>query len=679
MTCVPDSPKFRLLNHLVGWDPDSVESLTGLGVAQGVQLAPLDPGAESLDQATLSRWLPPARLAKACGVCRWYLVTPCPPRSRLLVRDACAPCWTEPAPGARAVLGRARAVAAAPDRISVSDTDLGAVLFFTDQGRRQLGRAAFPRPGAIAYAAWREWLLVDEATGALRRLDMAGVDRGLLSPALPVGSAGQIDRLAVDGACRVWIAVGRPDGRFTLWQAEREDSDFKPATLAELSAAFDPTGLARVTDRGFCFDAEATPGGAGNAEGCGPCSSWYGRPLTDLPQAHPTPVLADQGQLLTLAIDSGVPRCPWHRVRLDAGIPLGTTVAVAVASSEQPDPVPQGLAQGAWSGFQPGVPHPADWQEGPLNSLDFLIQQPPGRYLFLRLRLTGDGFKTPRVQRIRLDFPRRTSLDQLPYIFRETPEAEDFSQRLLSLFDAFLENVDEMIERLPALLDAGGVPDEVLPWLGRYLDITMDPAWDAGRRRRILLAAPKLYRMRGTRDGMRAAIALVFDVDPVIEELPVQRPWGAVGGFRLAAGARLFGPSRWRFRLDRSRLGQAPIRSYGNPDRDPFNALAYRFRVRVPLHLDDETRRRMEALIEAQKPAHTVASLHDGAKAFILAPQVSLGIDTVFGPSRPSVLIDNEPGLRLGRASILAAAPGKAAEGVRAGQNATAGGAFVLG
>src|SRR5207253_3407809 len=55
--------------------------------------------------------------------------------------------------------------------------------------------------------------------------------------------------------------------------------------------------------------------------------------------------------------------------------------------------------------FPAGIPHPADWQDAPGGALDFLVDQPPARYLYLRLRLTG-GVATPLVRRIRLDFPR---------------------------------------------------------------------------------------------------------------------------------------------------------------------------------------------------------------------------------------------------------------------------------
>jgi phage tail-like protein len=267
--------------------------------------------------------------------------------------------------------------------------------------------------------------------------------------------------------------------------------------------------------------------------------------------------------------------------------------------------------------------------------------------------MTGDGLQTPRLQRVRLDFPRQTSLDQLPQVFRDTPDVEDFSERFLSLFDAFLADVDEQIERLPALLDTAGVPAPVLPWLGTFLDIAMDPAWDQARRRRVLQAAPKLYRMRGTVDGLRAAIRLVFDVEAVVQEHALERPWAGLGKAMLSSGARLFGPATWRFTLDRSRLDQAPLRSYGQVDLDPFNALAYRFDVFVPLSLDGATGQRLQNLVDAQKPAHTVVRLHGrDAGGFLLGPRLTLGIDTEFRPFDPSVLGDRG-GVRLGRGSVL--------------------------
>ncbi len=658
MSCLPLPATFRLFDSLVGWDPDTVEGISGLDLASGLQLAFIGGAGGIVPADDVSGWLAPAALARGCAPCEWFLVTPCPPESRLLRKDVCSPCFTEAEPGAVGVLRCAVAVAVAGRNVAVADRGQNAVLLFADHGRRLVTRVAFANPGPIAFAPWQEWLVVDPARNRLARLDLAGFSRGHLRPSLP----GVVDRMAVDSEERVWVAIEEPplDDRkqVSLWHATRDAAEFTRATFDDLQRAFEPNGITVTSPRGFCLAAGETA--------CGPCFSWYGRELsTPLTAVAPSSQYQTQGQALTLAIDSGIPRCRWHRVRWQGSVPAGTTVSISVATSEQPLPASQGVADGIWSAFAPGLPHPGDWQRVD-NLRDFLIRQPEGRYLFVRIRMTGDGRQTPRIRRMRIDFPRQTSLDQLPLVFRDSPEAEDFSERLLALFDSFLDDVDEQIERMPALLDVDGVPEGVLPWLGSFLDIAMDPAWDTARRRRLLQAAPKLYRLRGTVDGMRAAIRLVFDVDPVIREAANERAWGALGAVALGGGVRLFGPSQWRFRLDRSRLGRAPLRSVGQVELDPFSSVAYRFDVLVPLKLSTQLRQRMQLLIDAQKPAHTVVRLLDSRGQFLLGGEVSVGVDTMLAPFDPSVL-GSGGNVRLGRATILSGARAADADALRFG------------
>src|SRR5439155_5930031 len=255
------------------------------------------------------------------------------------------------------------------------------------------------------------------------------------------------------------------------------------------------------------------------------------------------PRLETKGQLLTGPLDSGIPRCRWHRVRMDADVPVGTSLELAVATNEDLHAAPQGDKKRnlGWEDFEPGVPHFSDWTAGPRGSKDFLIEQPPGRYLYVRLRLLGSGTDTPRVRRIRIDFPRVTSLEHLPDVYRENPKAEDFTERFLSLFDATIEDLDGVIQRYPALLDPSGVPAQVLPWLGGFFDVAFNPKWDAAKRREILKAVPGLYRQRGTVDGLKAAVKLAFGVEPVIQESFSTAVWGALG-----AGRRRICPCRKR-------------------------------------------------------------------------------------------------------------------------------------
>jgi phage tail-like protein len=441
-------------------------------------------------------------------------------------------------------------------------------------------------------------------------------------------AAGDVVAIAPGGECDVYIATRDGTGMRGLWRARRGDANFTAAALDALPAS----GVRIATDRGFCL------GHLRNGVPQALCYDWYGRPIAESLVGSLAPQRrAATGSLATVALDSGIPRCRWHRVRIDADLPTATSVEVRIATTEDAS----------------AQPHAADWNGPAAGTLDFLVDQPPGRFLHVRIALAGDGIATPTVRRIRLDFPRSTSLEFLPAVYRENAPAEDFTERFLAIFDAEIEKVDRAIERFPALLDAAGVPDEVLPWLGGFLDVVFEPAWDPARRRELLRALPRLYALRGTVAGLHQAIRVLFDTEPVIQELGPERAWGKLGanGTAVLRGTRLFGRSRARMRLGRSALGSAPLMSRGNPDRDPVGAGAYRFRVLVP-PLAREARARLERLVEAQKPAHTQAAVRMGGSGFLLGAGTALGVDTALVPL-PAPVLGRAGNVRLARASVL--------------------------
>lgn len=741
MTCANLRPTFRLLDYLTGWDegtenfelPQKVEGLTDDG---GLRLALLDPGA--LTTAEIDPHIPPPNLAAGCGACEWYLVTPVPPAPRLLRWDSCVCQWLDVAGGlcsATAEMVEPVAVAAWRRRIAVSDRGAGVVRVWSRAGTRLSAvirldaldeacgdvpcacgeRPAWSEsegagadwnahgrggvPGPLAFTSRGELLVAVERGGrwGVFRFGRVGERRGILPP-LPEGV---VKRLAVSRDGAVWVVLERA-GKLRAYRLGRDMSAFERADVEQLRAAFPKSNLTAANGVGFCFERRQL---GDMPVTC--CFDWYGRPLCDGEVTSETPLRYERrGQLLTRAVDSGVPRCRWHRVRVEATLPPGTAVEVSVSTSEEAEPAPQGdpTQESGWEKFDSGetvnagVPHPSDWHKAPTAALDFLVQnQPPGRYLFVRVRLTGDGKATPRVRRLRLDFQRATSLDLLPAVYRETPEAEDFTERFLSLFDSTVADLDAAIERYPALLDPAGVPEEVLPWLGSFLDVSLDRSWGTEQRRAILRAVPELYRRRGTVEGLRLAVRLVFGFDPVIQETAALRMWGAVASSKTKKGGdpcgpgkseteqwceqtlgarvgqvRLFGRASARFRVGRSTLGRAPLMSLGNPDDDALLAGAYRFQVLAPPQAADSElwRERLVRLVESQKPAHTVAGVRVGGTGFVLGAWSSVGVDTAFVAPAAPVLGTN---VRLRRMSVLW--PGRAGrpEGVRVGQTAVVG------
>lgn len=647
MSCAPGPPTFRLLDYLVGWDHLDVYQLTDPDDPGGIQLAPLR--ASGPDRSDFLPWLPDPRLAPGCGRCAWYLAAP---QHGLLRRDPCGGGWQSawPPDCAPGLAARPRAIAARRHLVAAA-TD-AAVYVWRREGDQLI--AIIPgRATALALAPWGELLLARDGSADLSRFDLAGIPRGRIA----TGMTGRIDALTTGrsltdgGECTIW-ALTDTSGTWQLWRGDRGGPGaFQQATLNDLAAAVDRTSLTIATDQGFCLT-EAGPDG----DPATYCFGWDGQHVDRISPA--TAMLRETGQLLTTAIDGGQPRCSWHRVRVDADVPAGTSVTVAVATSDDPTPDETKAGPPDTDGYPTGPPNPDDWQDAGPASADFLVDQAPGRYLYVRLRLTGNGTATPVVHRIRLDFPRVTSADKLPAVYIQDPAAGDFTERFLSLFDAAFEEGDRAVERYPALLDPGGVPDEVLPWLGGLLGLVFDPGWDVAVRRSLIAAAPRLYQGRGTPAALSEVIKIVFGVDVAIRELAADRNWATLPQAGPLGSARLFSRSRTRFRVGGSALSSAPIRSFGNPDDDPLTAQANRIQVGVPPApgRSGPDLAALRALVVSQAPAHTVTEVRAGGLGLVVGVWSAVGVDTALVPL-PAPVLEARPGagqpVTLGRHSVV--------------------------
>ncbi len=660
MSCVPSDPRFRLLDHVVGWDDMKLEDIAGTDESEGLRL---DGEGAGLSIGDIDGFIPHPRLARGCGDCDWYLATPPSPQSRILMLDGCSNDWRSADSGTCFPLTLGSISALAHDRhvLALADRTNNAVWLMRAPGWQVLAEIPVNAPRAIALSEERVFILAEDGNEILVA-SRNGRILGTWPASLP---AGDVERIAIDSMGLLWLVLKASDGGWELYrQSSKTDPEFTQQTLDQLAQEFDPTGLV-TSAQGFCLVRGDTDGSER-----GFCTNWYGRPIEGAGGAAmmAKAAYALKGQFLSGAIDSGEPRCRWHRIRLTADIPANTSLEVAVSTSEEMLPAAQGVSDGMWAGFAPGFPHPDDWQVIPPGSDDALIQLPVGRYLFIRVRMRGDGSATPRLKQVRFDFPRSTSADLLPAVYREEPRAADFTERFMSLFDAMIEELETASTRFPALLDAARAPGEVLPWTASFLDLAFDESWDEEVRRKVLRAAPELYRKRGTLAGLRRALELVFgvDLDVLIEEDGAQRSWGAVAsssetlplGARLGS-IRLFSPTRSRMTLGSSPVGRVPIKSYGDPASDAHSAGAFRFTVTVP-PLPDGQHASLIRLVEAMKPAHTLARIRfAGNSGFHLGATLQLGIDTLIRRPDPTAL--GAPDNALGRNSVLGGTPGTGA------------------
>ena len=201
MSCGPSEGKFRLLDAYVGWSEAGVPvHLCGFEDPPGVHLCAEDPDAVG---AGVWDWLLPPRLARGCGPCDWYLLTPVP--VRLLHRSACSREWT-PLWSAACDAGRlegAVAVAAHGHQLAVAGA--GHILVWNRDGAVLQAEIDFPGVAAIGFTSCGD--LLAAGAGVLRRFDRSGNAIGA-----PIALPGTPYVVAGDAAGGIWLLTREVGG-----------------------------------------------------------------------------------------------------------------------------------------------------------------------------------------------------------------------------------------------------------------------------------------------------------------------------------------------------------------------------------------------------------------------------------------------------------------------------------
>jgi phage tail-like protein len=609
--CAPRQDSFRLLDARTGWEVEHSSGLVGFDDPAGLRLAPPLGSADAVHVADLAGCLLPARLAVDAAD---RLLRAEPDGLRVLDQKWR---WRELAlpdpPVAISSLGFGHGL------LAVADHGARRVDLLRGMPLRQVLRIPLRgRPRLVAVVI--PWSLVAVVTDDPLEVLLVGMD-GLVRVRRRFPEAGR--------AAELGMARPRGGERVELLLAVRVQQGWRRVLR------LDPTTLAAtlVPPSALRCGQPAAPIEVGDDE------TWRLEPGDDPPVPAATRY-SQRGELRTLALDSGLEDCRWHRVRVDADQPAGTLIGIRAATLTDPSLDP--------------VEH--DWRELPTSTLDaLLVGLAPGRYLRLELTLTGDGRATPVVREVRADFDVTTSLDSLPAVYHADERAAEFTGRFLSLFDASLGELDEVIGQAPLLLDADRLPDHVLPALAARLGIRADPSWTPAQLRRLLRAWPEVAPLLGTPEGLRGLVRAVHGVEVLVSEPGRARPWGAAGQARLGE-IRLFGLERASLRLGTGRLGHARVEPHAYPLVPAYGSGAWHCVVQVPASLPAAELVALEALVRTYLPVHVSVSVRPAAAALCVGSPLAVGVGTRIGRLAPGVLCgEGESSLILGRRGPLGA------------------------
>ncbi|HEY6659992.1 MAG TPA: phage tail protein, partial [Pyrinomonadaceae bacterium] len=190
---------------------------------------------------------------------------------------------------------------------------------------------------------------------------------------------------------------------------------------------------------------------------------------------EPVGTFQHQGRLVTIALDSGLEKCQWHRILVSTKdtAPKGSTTDLGATSVE----IESYTSETATDIGGLKIPE-ASWKRCVLSgddNPDCLVQSGPGRYLWLRLTLRSNGITSPVIQGIKTFYPRVSYLQYLPAVYQEDTDSRLFLERFLSIFQTEFDNFDRQIDEVWRLFDPASVSESQFVWLAGWLGLFIQP------------------------------------------------------------------------------------------------------------------------------------------------------------------------------------------------------------
>jgi|GEM_PF-1257832 len=476
--------------------------------------------------------------------------------------------------------------------------------------------------------------------------------------------------VSVDGDGQPQLVVARrPEELFTRVDV-RSDGNF---TLLEPLAArhYDGAGIAATPDGRIVF---FTPGGPRHATGA---------------RLH----YRSRGRVVGFRLDAGQPQASWGRLLLDACLPANTLISVHCLISDddiegprlhrtapanqplvtllQPEATPLPLvntlpaddtqAQLLFKRTD-GSEQPWLVEQERFDTFEGIAPATLGRYLWLVFDLQGHSRATPRLRGVRAETPAHDWLRRLPLLYSRQDAMRSFLQRLLAPMAGLEADVAAQSDERHALLKPCSTPAAALPWLARWVGLTLDERWSDTARRSFIKEAPWLFRLRGTLWSLRRMVEIVTGARVVIVEQFRMRGLARVGAGSGAVSGEGAGPA-WDepavlgmgMRVG-GPVGNDSVQGVESEISDSFALNAHRFAVLVQAELNAVTEAAVRHLLEVHRPAHTLFTLCALGQGARIGRGLQIGLSTVVGPVTGFAQLQLGAAT-LGRGQLLGSAP----------------------
>ncbi|MEJ2043813.1 MAG: hypothetical protein P8X74_09585 [Reinekea sp.] len=466
------------------------------------------------------------------------------------------------------------------------------------------------------------------------------------------------------------------DATLALMIVVPDDSDLLDQPALQLNA----DGTSTVLARRYPLDGHGPLDGQPRVRFLGQADVskvWYlsgtgPRQLVPLPQAR---FLSEGHAILNQTLDSGDYDIVWHRIYLDASIPPGCSLNIQVKAFDdydhegrdwQPQAAPIRLSLHSELPFYSGrltssVDH-GGLYEILLQRQSGAVREIRGRYLKLRIEMTGDGRHSPAIAEMRVYYPRFSwQQNYLPALFHQYQSVDiedesaangaDLRERLLASFEGLMTPVEERIVNAECWLYPDAVPAQQFPQLAGLLGTPPPSYWPLQRQRRWLAATGWLQANKGTAAGLAVALDIATDgavglgqIVPV-ENYRLRRTLATIIGVSLddeahplTLGTSLSGNSIVGQSLILTDEDAADFLALFAPElaetedqQQAVQGLFDRYAHRISIVIHEHARpwrKAVEQIIEQMVPGSVHSVILETDRPFVLGLSPLLGIDT---------------------------------------------------
>ncbi|MBN1336751.1 MAG: hypothetical protein JXB39_12405 [Deltaproteobacteria bacterium] len=184
------------------------------------------------------------------------------------------------------------------------------------------------------------------------------------------------------------------------------------------------------------------------------------------------------------------------------------------------------------------------------------------------------------------------------------PDDNEAFRRFLFVFQHLMTTVLDRVDQIPSLTDPIVSDARFLPWIASWVHFELDGSLPVHQQRELVRRAIRLYRNRGTREGMEDMIRVLTSAPVRVLEREKPPP-AALGAMVLSGGRDLAG----RY------LKDEPLAHFLIPqDRQciRYFALALESRARFERRFGEravEVLRRITRIVTAERPAHVLFTI----------------------------------------------------------------------